>query len=50
MNTYIGCIPPKVCGEYPTPNDPGTTPPTSGADGTSTLATFDGASSSERKL
>jgi hypothetical protein len=31
------------------PNDPGTTPPTSGVDGISNLAAFDAASSSAKK-
>ena len=47
MKTYIDCTALKAgCGGYATPNDPGTTP--RGVDGISTLAAFDGASSSAR--
>lgn len=48
--TYTGCTAPKVEWGYPTPSGPGTKPPTSWADGISTLAAFDGASSSETKF
>lgn len=44
------CIMPRVdWGGYPTPNDPGTIPAT-WEDGISTLAIFDGLSSSAKKL
>lgn len=47
QKTYIGRIAPKAgWGGYPIPIEPGTIPPTNWVDGMSTLATFDGASSS----
>lgn len=48
--TYSGGIVPKFArGGNPTPNDPGTMPPTIWADVISTLAVFEGVSSSGKK-
>lgn len=50
LEAYSGGIDPKGgWGGYPTPSDPGITPPTIWEVGRSTLAAFEGFSSSENK-